>query len=106
MQQRDTEESKISTPLKVTCPCCQGEQKLIVLDPDQAQPITMICCHCSSEGTVQAEDDTTVENNFAIAFDSRLQRNELSAAAKREHLRSLGVNAEDIDKTIAGLYPK
>jgi hypothetical protein len=93
--------------IKVECPCCHGQMKLLAFDPDGSNPANLICCHCQDHGVVGAEDHVVIENDFLISVPTSLKRNEMLPAEKREHLRSLGIKDNaDIEKIISEIYPR
>ena len=52
-QKRSTEESKIPT-YTVTCPCCHGEERIIVFDEALQCDVPVVCIYCIN-GRVPAE---------------------------------------------------
>lgn len=105
-QERSMQEHTSKT-IRVPCPCCQGETRLIAMDTDQpGGDLVLQCLHCD-DGTIASElDKLVIENHFVVTVDPALKRNTMTPNEKREHLRSLGVKDNaDIEKIISEIYP-
>lgn len=106
MQERFTQTPAATQAPRVTCPCCHGEQKLEIDDALQASGVLIVPCLYCLDGTVPSElEQPVVVNKFQVTVEPSLQRNQLSVEAKRDHLRGLRMNEDDIEKIIREIYP-
>lgn len=100
----------------VICSACKGSGELFVYDeryPDDP-PTRHYCNICEGKCIIQIEDNTNtvytshcyhMETLLELYSPPTLRRNELTRAAKKEHLESLHLHPEEIEKTLASLYP-
>lgn len=100
----------------VTCPCCHGKKRLTVVEHDDETGHTMLtkplCTHCEGKGEVEVEDEqqtwlplaVPVADVLAQYSTPSLRKLELSRAEKKDHLLSLRMTPDEVEKLLAELY--
>jgi hypothetical protein len=93
----------------ITCPCCHGEKRLTLVEHDDDTGRTILtrpqCTHCMGNGEVPAPDTSETQETLpVIDVPSGLRKFELSREAKKDHLLSLRMAPDEVEKLLAELY--